>query len=623
MFRFLTIEKRLKLLVFITFFGLASLIVISYYKDSKTTTLIKFSEDMLHLEVLTLQERRSEKDFIMRNKIKYVDKFNKNISKIDATLKSIHEEMILLKIDTKELVQLQQLYKMYASNFNDLVNTYKTIGLDSKSGLRGKMRTAIHDAEETAFSLNNTDLRSQILQLRRNEKDFLMRKDPKYINKHAKNSTELIKYIKKSKIPTKTKTKLLKQISTYKQSFKDISAAYKKLGFNEKLGIQGAMRSTVHETENLLKEIEISGTKKITNMLNNIENLYYTFFITLVLLIATIGFYISRSIVSALKNITNQIASNKNDLTQRYTHKNNDEIKVMIDALNDFMSKLKTTLESSKLSSIENVSVSAKLFKTANKIGKNIEKSTTIVNTTTSEAENIQTDLDSTIELSEAVHKKISTTAENIDEVSTQYEILIGKIKNSANVEYSLAEKLNTLSSDAENVKEILTVISDIADQTNLLALNAAIEAARAGEHGRGFAVVADEVRKLAERTQKSLTEIQTSINIIVQNIVDSATEMSKNVVIIEEMIEMSDEVNDKVSISKESMNSAIDLVNKSTKYTQNTGDKIISMIENVKEINVLSKNNTKSVQEISTATKHLSSLTEDLNTQLDQFKTI
>lgn len=136
--------------------------------------------------------------------------------------------------------------------------------------------------------------------------------------------------------------------------------------------------------------------------------------------------------------------------------------------------------------------------------------------------------LDSSNRLNSTIEEITNSTILDLKEMIHK---TVNRISNVSAKENEMVNNLQTLVINANETKEILATIGDIAEQTNLLALNAAIEAARAGEHGRGFAVVADEVRKLAERTQKSLAESSATTNILIQSISDSSDALNKNAI--------------------------------------------------------------------------------------------
>lgn len=130
----------------------------------------------------------------------------------------------------------------------------------------------------------------------------------------------------------------------------------------------------------------------------------------------------------------------------------------------------------------------------------------------------LQSELGVNVEVLQGIDDKNSSNSEHTKTSLEGVESLMGTMENLLTHISSTYDQVNTLNSNVESISDVISLIKDISDQTNLLALNAAIEAARAGEHGRGFAVVADEVRKLAERTQKATSEVEITVQGLKQN---------------------------------------------------------------------------------------------------------
>lgn len=341
------------------------------------------------------------------------------------------------------------------------------------------------------------------------------------------------------------------------------------------------------------------------------------------LAICILSILIRKNIMSGVHLIRDSITSFVKDknLKFRIGYDKRNEIKEIVDSFNDLVNTLEETINDAKASSSENASVSHELSTTSMQIGRNAEQSSTIVENTIHEIETIKSFVQETTQLSESMKNEITDAGEKLNAAKNEIIALRNEVDLASHAETALAAQLEQMSKEAEQVKEILTVISDIADQTNLLALNAAIEAARAGEHGRGFAVVADEVRKLAERTQTSLTEINATINVIVQSIVNSSDQMGRNAQNIQRLSDVSSGVEKTILGTAQVMENSVSSVMISAKNSRQISQDTDKIVEMVSHINTLTSQNTRSVEEIAAAADHLSRLSENLNTKLNEFR--
>jgi methyl-accepting chemotaxis protein len=216
------------------------------------------------------------------------------------------------------------------------------------------------------------------------------------------------------------------------------------------------------------------------------------------------------------------------------------------------------------------------------------------------------------------VAKKNGEVAEEGAKVVEQ---TVMKMRDIATVVQTSADNIKKLGESSQKIGEIVSVIDDIADQTNLLALNAAIEAARAGEQGRGFAVVADEVRKLAERTTNATKEIAKMIKGI-QSETDMAVKaMNQGTIEVQNGIILADKAGNSLEAILNSTNIVLDMINQIATASEQQSATSEQIAKNVMSISKVTNESTKRVEEVAHTSENLATITDHLKELMEQFK--
>jgi len=385
----------------------------------------------------------------------------------------------------------------------------------------------------------------------------------------------------------------------------------------------------IAKLEKTLDEEVIFQRKGLNASLNEMNNVIKKEIVTVVILTvsglivgALFATLISRSIskpVAELKDAIERIG--QGDLTVEIKAESKDEIGVISNSLTQAISSIKNLIGQSKTISSSLASSSEQLSATTEEISRNLKSQTERASQIASAAEEMsQTVVDIAKNASNIA--EVSVTTANVAKEGKDMTInTAGEIKVIEDSVNKLSGIVNDLGERSRQIGDIVTVIKDIADQTNLLALNAAIEAARAGEQGRGFAVVADEVRKLAERTAKATDEIadmirgiQTEVNVAEQSMEDATKKVASGVELSEKAANTLTQILNKAQELQSMIQQIASATEEMSSVTDHITQDIGGIAEGSKEISV-------AVDQSAQTASDIARLGGELNAAIGRFK--
>jgi methyl-accepting chemotaxis protein len=418
-------------------------------------------------------------------------------------------------------------------------------------------------------------------------------------------------------------------------------------------------RSSTEMREQAKKVSDLAGTIQngVLDFLHNVENNSNTLNIIIsilaIIISVLLAIIITRSIaipISLAVNHINEVANY--DITKDVPVKSmnrRDEIGDLLKAIQKIEDNLRIIIKQIAYNSQNVASSSEELTATSqqvsnavNEVSREIEE---IANGANEQADDTQKAVTNITELGELIEKE-QVKLSNLNQSSSQVinlkeeginniQDLVDKTKMNEKASKEINEVIVNANESAEKIYQASEMIKNIAKQTNLLALNAAIEAARAGESGKGFTVVADEIRKLAEQSDEFTEEISNIINDLKDKTENAVTTMKHMDIIVNEQAESVKKTESKfegIAEAIEKNKNSIDELNKSSKSMEDKKDNIISIIENLsaiseenaagtEEASASVEEQTTSMEQIANASEKLSKLAEDMNQSVAKFK--